>query len=77
MITNMHINNDLFFKLIFDNPKEQKHFEQTVNTPNYQLNHLSLTQLRHLLLIANVAKEWKFSNALNHCQIKKEQCPLT
>ena len=65
----MHINNNLFFELIFDDPQEQKHFEQTVNTPNYQLNHLSPTKLRHLVLIANMAKEWKFSNDLNHCQL--------
>ena len=69
MKTIMHINNELFFELAFDNPQEQKHFEQTVNTPNYQLDHLSLTKLRHLVLIANMTKEWKFSNALNHCQL--------
>ena len=65
----MHINNNLFFELIFDNPQEQKHFEQTVNTPNYQLDHLSSKQLRHLVLIANMARKYKFSNALNHCQL--------
>lgn len=65
----MHINNQLFFELIFDNSQEQNYFEQTVNTPNYQLDHLSLTKLRHLVLIANMAKEWKFSNELNHCQL--------
>lgn len=65
----MHIKNNLFFELIFDNPQEQNYFEQTVNTPNYQLDHLSLTKLRHLVLIANMAKEWKFSNDLNHCQL--------
>lgn len=65
----MHINNNLFFELAFDSSQEQNHFKQTVNTPNYQLNHLASTQLRHLVLIANIAKEWKFSNALNHCQL--------
>ena len=69
MKTIMHINNELFFELAFDDPKEENHFKQTVNTPNYQLDHLSLTKLRHLLLIANMAKEWKFSNALNHCKL--------
>lgn len=69
MKTIMHINNQLFFELIFDNSQEQNYFEQTVNTPNYQLDHLSLTKLRHLVLIANMAKEWKFSNELNHCQL--------
>lgn len=71
MKTIMHINNQLFFELIFDNPQEQNYFEQTVNTTNYQLDHLSSTQLRHLILIANMAKEWKFSNQLNHCQLTK------
>lgn len=70
MKTIMHINNNLFFELTFNSSQEQNQFEQTVNTPKYQLNHLSSTQLRHLILIANMAKEWKFSNALNHCQIK-------
>lgn len=65
----MHINNQLFFELAFNNPKEQKHFEQTVTTPNYQLDHLSPTKLKHLVLIANMAREYKFSNALNHCQL--------
>lgn len=69
MKTLMHINNQLFFELAFDNPQEQNYFEQTVNTPNYQLDHLSSTQLRHLVLIANMAREYKFSNALNHCQL--------
>ena len=69
MKTLMHINNQLFFELIFVNPQEQNYFEQTVNTPNYQLDHLSSTQLRHLVLIANMAREYKFSNELNHCQL--------
>ena len=69
MKTIMHINNQLFFELIFDNSQEQNYFEQTINTPNYQLDHLSPTKLRHLVLIANMAKEWKFSNELNHCQL--------